>query len=101
PARHPLFTCSWQAGTARQISMPGKDNSRMRAIFEQELSQVGEGLHRMATQVQDAVQLASQSLASADLQAAEQVIQADDAIDAIRSEEHTSELQSRFDLVCR
>lgn len=55
----------------------------MRAIFEQELSQVGEGLHRMATQVQDAVQLASQSLASADLQAAEQVIQADDAIDAI------------------
>src|SRR5699024_11823481 len=30
-----------------------------------------------------AVQLASQSLASADLQAAEQVIQADDAIDAI------------------
>src|SRR5699024_289870 len=72
--------------SARQFSMPGKDISRMRAIFDQELSQVGEGLHRMATQVQDAVQLASQSLASADLQAAEQVIQADDAIDAIERE---------------
>lgn len=55
----------------------------MRAIFEQELSQVGEGLHRMASQVRDGVQLASQALSSADLQAAETVIDADDAIDAI------------------
>lgn len=55
----------------------------MRAIFEQELSQVGEGLHRMASQVQDGVRLASQALATGDLQTAEQVIDADDAIDAI------------------
>ncbi|WP_022918435.1 phosphate signaling complex protein PhoU [Ruania albidiflava] len=55
----------------------------MRAIFEQELSQVGEGLLQMAKQVQKGVREASTSLATADLHLAEQVIAADDAIDAI------------------
>jgi len=56
---------------------------RVRAIFEQELSQVGEGLLQMARQVQTGVQDASIALATADLHLAEQVIAADDAIDAI------------------
>lgn len=55
----------------------------MRAIFEQELSQVGEGLLQMARQVQTGVREASIALATADLQLAEEVIAADGAIDAI------------------
>ncbi|UFU03515.1 phosphate signaling complex protein PhoU [Ruania suaedae] len=58
----------------------------MRAIFEQELEQVGEGLLQMARHVQAGVRDASTALATADLQLAEQVIAADDAIDAIESE---------------
>lgn len=55
----------------------------MRAIFEQELSQVGEGLLQMARQVQSGVREASIALRTADLQLAERVIAADEAIDAI------------------
>ncbi|UFU07181.1 phosphate signaling complex protein PhoU [Ruania halotolerans] len=58
----------------------------MRAIFEQELGQVGEGLLQMARQVQAAVRDASTALETADLQLAEQVIAADDAIDSIERE---------------
>ncbi|SEE92262.1 phosphate signaling complex protein PhoU [Ruania alba] len=58
----------------------------MRAIFEQELGQVGEGLLQMARQVQAAVRDASTALETADLQLAEQVIAADDAIDTIERE---------------
>ncbi|WP_163543689.1 phosphate signaling complex protein PhoU [Occultella kanbiaonis] len=58
----------------------------MRAIFEQELGAVGDDLLRMSRQVQTAVREASAALASADLQAAEQVIIADDAIDQIERE---------------
>ncbi|TDE94242.1 phosphate signaling complex protein PhoU [Occultella glacieicola] len=58
----------------------------MRAIFEQELSAVGEGLLQMSRQVQTAVRDASTALAAADLQAAEQVIAADDAIDQLERE---------------
>lgn len=54
----------------------------MRAIFQQELSQVGDGLHEMASQVREGMQSASQALASANLQAAQQVIEADGIIDA-------------------
>lgn len=55
----------------------------MRAIFEQELGQVGEGLLQMARQVQTGVREASIALATSDLQLAEEVIAADGAIDAI------------------
>lgn len=55
----------------------------MRAIFEQELGQVGEGLLQMARQVQTGVREASIALATSDLQLAEEVIAADSAIDAI------------------
>jgi phosphate transport system protein len=58
----------------------------LRAIFEQELGAVGDDLLRMSRQVQTAVREASAALASADLQAAEQVIAADDAIDQIERE---------------
>ncbi|MGC0249278.1 phosphate signaling complex protein PhoU [Pseudactinotalea sp. Z1748] len=55
----------------------------MRAIFDQELSQIGEDLLHMATLVATAIRDASQALATADLQLAEQVIEADLALDEL------------------
>jgi len=55
----------------------------VRAIFDQELSQVGEDLHHMATLVAEAIRNANESLASGDLHLAEQVIQADQKLDAL------------------
>lgn len=58
----------------------------MRAIFDQELSQIGEDLLHMATLVATAIRDASRALATADLQLAEQVIEADLALDELERE---------------
>lgn len=58
----------------------------MRAIFDQELSQIGEDLLHMATLVATAIRDASRALATADLQLAEQVIEADIALDELERE---------------
>lgn len=58
----------------------------MRAIFEQELSQVGDDLLQMSKLVAEAITKASQALATADLQTAEQVIEADAALDQLERE---------------
>nr|WP_122822981.1 phosphate signaling complex protein PhoU [Georgenia faecalis] len=55
----------------------------MREIFKQELEQVGDGLREMSTLVVDAIESASTALRTADLQLAERVIEADEAIDEI------------------
>src|SRR5207247_9923719 len=67
---------------------------------------LGRGLelyHRLAT-ARDAVDLGHQLVAPADQvldRAGELAFQARELRQALRSEEHTSELQSRVDLVCR
>lgn len=55
----------------------------MREIFVQELGQVGDDLQHMSALVIDAIENASTALQVADLQLAEQVIRADEAIDRI------------------
>lgn len=54
----------------------------MRNIFQQELAELGEDLHAMATKVTEAIRLAGEALREADLQKAQAVMDADDAIDA-------------------
>lgn len=55
----------------------------MRAIFDEELSQVGQDLVQMATLAAEAIRNANKALASADLQLAEQVIESDIALDEL------------------
>ncbi|MBK5250597.1 MAG: phosphate signaling complex protein PhoU [Actinomycetales bacterium] len=55
----------------------------MRAIFTQELGQVGEDLLQMSRQVADAVRDASIALSTGDLELAERVIEADSKIDEL------------------
>lgn len=57
----------------------------MRAIFTQELSQVGEDLTEMSRLVAEAVANASASLTDSDLSLAERVIDADSRIDELQS----------------
>lgn len=58
----------------------------MRAIFDQELSQVGQDLLRMSQLVAEAIRNANRALATADLQLAEHVIEADSALDHLERE---------------
>ncbi|MFV0426328.1 MAG: phosphate signaling complex protein PhoU [Beutenbergiaceae bacterium] len=55
----------------------------MRAIFDQELEQVGDDLLQMSRHVADAIRDACAALATGDLDLAEQVIAADEDIDAL------------------
>ena len=55
----------------------------MRAIFTQELGQVGEDLLQMSRQVADAVRDASIALSTGDLELAERVIEADSKVDEL------------------
>ncbi|MEE6295590.1 phosphate signaling complex protein PhoU [Georgenia wangjunii] len=55
----------------------------MRQIFKQELEQIGEDLQQMSRLVHHAISSASTALRTADLELAEQVIQADEQIDEV------------------
>lgn len=55
----------------------------MRAIFDQELEQVGNDLLQMAKHVADAISNASKALTTGDLELAERVIEADAKIDEL------------------
>lgn len=58
----------------------------MRKVFTSELSHIGEDLTAMSKQVHTAITTASQALLHSDLTLAQQVIAADDAIDAAQTE---------------
>lgn len=55
----------------------------MRAIFDQELEQVGNDLLQMAKHVADAIKNASQALTTGDLELAQRVIEADAKVDEL------------------
>lgn len=55
----------------------------MRAIFDQELGQIGDDLLQMSRNVADAIRDASAALATSDLELAERVIEADARIDEL------------------
>lgn len=58
----------------------------MRAIFDQELEQIGDDLLRMSRHVADAIRDASEALRTADLELAERVIDADAKVDELERE---------------
>lgn len=55
----------------------------MRAIFDQELAQIGDDLLQMSRQVSDAIRDASTALTNGDLELSERVIEADAKIDEL------------------
>lgn len=58
----------------------------MRAIFDQELEQIGDDLLRMSRHVADAIRDASEALRTADLELAQRVIDADAKVDELERE---------------
>lgn len=58
----------------------------MRAIFDQELEQIGDDLLRMSCHVADAIRDASEALRTADLELAQRVIDADAKVDELERE---------------
>jgi phosphate transport system protein len=69
----------------------------MRETFHDELNQLGESLVEMTGLVSDAMQQATTALLDADLTLAEQVISADERVDAVRDETE----RKSFDLLAR